>query len=207
MILEAKCRKCRAMQEKLFLKGERCYSQKCNLLRRPSKPGPAKKGRRGGQSEYGRQLSEKQKLKLSYGINERQLRKYFEESLKSKGMTGDVLLKKLEMRLDNVVFRLGLAGSRRLARQLVSHGHFLVNGKRTRVASYVIKKDDLIKVKSQSIEKTVFKNIKNNLKKYQTPSFLLLDPEKMEGRIKGDPNISELNAPFSMSLVVEFYSK
>lgn len=196
------------MGEKLFLKSDRCYSPKCNLLRRPSKPGQAKKSRRGRtMSEYGRQLSEKQKLKLAYGINERQLSRYFHEASRAKGLTGEILLKKLEMRLDNMVFRMGFAGSRRVARQMVSHGHFLVNGKRTRVASFELKKGDLVQIRAQSIGKGIFRDLKENMKKYQAPSYIILDLERIEGRVKGELTMSELNPPFNMSLIVEFYSK
>jgi small subunit ribosomal protein S4 len=208
MLLEAKCRKCRAVGEKLFLKGERCYSPKCNLLRKPYRPGMHRKAKfHANVSEYGRQLVEKQKVKLSYGINERQLRRYFRESAHKKGSTMDILIKKLEMRLDNIVFRLGFASSRSIARQLVNHGHFSVNNRPVRTPSLGLKVGDVIKIRPHSAERTVFQEIKNRLKKYQPPAFLVLDAEKLEGQVKSEPSPTELEAPFNMSLIVEFYSK
>lgn len=210
MLLDAKCRKCRAVGEKLFLKGERCYSPKCNLLRKPTKPGAHKNKKRrfrGTLSEYGRQTLEKQKVKLTYGINERQLRRYFKEANQKRGSTIEILFRKLEMRLDNIVFRLGFAPSRSIARQLVSHGHFSVDGRPVRIPSFELKTGSAIKVRPVSIGKGPFKNIKDNLKKYQAPSFLSLDPEKLEGVVKSEPNMVELKMPFNLSLIVEFYSK
>jgi len=208
MLLEAKCRKCRAVGEKLFLKGERCYSPKCNILRKPYRPGMHRKAKfHANVSEYSRQLVEKQKVKLSYGINERQLRRYFKESSHKKGSTMDILIKKLEMRLDNIVFRLGFASSRSIARQLVTHGHFSVNNRPVRTPSLELQVGDVIKIRPHSAERAVFQEIKNRLKKYQPPAFLVLDVEKLEGQIKSGPSPSELKVPFNMSLVVEFYSK
>ncbi|HOX21440.1 MAG TPA: 30S ribosomal protein S4 [Candidatus Paceibacterota bacterium] len=207
MILNAKCRKCRGAGEKLFLKGERCYSPKCNLLRKPYRPGMHKKAKFRNVSEYGRQLQEKQKVKLSYGISERQLRRYFKEAVKMKGSNVEVLTRKLEMRLDNIVFRLGFAPSRRVARQLVNHGHFSLNDRPVRTPSLEVKAGDKIQIRPQSAERPVFKDLKNKLKKYQTPGFLTVNAEKLEGQVKSEPNVKDLEIPFNVSLIVEFYSK
>ena len=208
MQLDIKCRKCRAIGEKLFLTGDRCFSPKCAMIKRPFKPGMHKKTKsRGGISEYARQLTEKKKMKLIYRIDENQLRRYFKESLASKGSTTEVLFKKLEMRLDNIVFRLGLAPSRSVARQLVNHGHFWVNGRKLRIPSRGLKIGDTITVRPQSLEKPAFKNLKETIKKQEVPSFLSLNREKVEGKVISEPSMGELKPPFNISLVVEFYSK
>ncbi len=207
MILDAKCRKCRGAGEKLFLKGERCYSPKCNLLRKPYRPGMHKKAKFRNVSEYGRQLQEKQKVKLAYGISEKQLRRYFKEAVKMKGSNTEILTRKLEMRLDNIVFRLGFAPSRRVARQLVNHGHFFLNERPVRTPSLEVKVGDTIKIRPHSAERPVFKDLKNKLKKYQTAGFLTINAEKLEGQVKSEPNAKDLEIPFNISLIVEFYSK
>jgi small subunit ribosomal protein S4 len=207
MILSAKCKKCRGAGEKLFLKGDRCYSPKCNLLRKPYRPGMHKKAKFRNVSEYGRQLQEKQKVKLSYGISEKQLRRYFKEVVKMKGSNIELLIKKLEMRLDNIVFRLGFAVSRRVARQLVNHGHFSLNDHPVRTPSLEVRVGDTIKIRPQSAERPVFKDLKNKLKKYQVPGFLAINAEKLEGQVKSAPNDKDLEIPFNISLIVEFYSK
>ncbi|HNW96612.1 MAG TPA: 30S ribosomal protein S4 [Candidatus Paceibacterota bacterium] len=208
MQLDIKCRKCRAIGEKLFLKGDRCFSPKCAMIKRPFKPGMHKKTKsRGGISEYARQLTEKKKMKLIYRIDENQLRRYFKESLASKGSTTEVLFKKLEMRLDNIVFRLGLAPSRSVSRQLVNHGHFWVNGRKLRIPSKGLKIGDVVTVRPQSLEKPAFKNLKETIKKQEVPNFLSLNREKIEGKVVSEPSMAELKPPFNISLVVEFYSK
>jgi len=208
MQIDIKCRKCRAIGEKLFLKGDRCFSPKCAMVRRPFKPGMHKKVKsRAGMSEFGKQLTEKKKIKLVYRIDENQLRRYFKESYASKGSTMEILFKKLEMRLDNVVFRLGFAPSRSIARQLVNHGHFWVNGRKLRIPSKGLKIGDIITVRPQSLEMPVFKNLKETIKKQETPSFLSLNREKIEGKVVAEPSMAELKPPFNISLVVEFYSK
>lgn len=207
-VLEAKCRKCRRAGEKLFLKGERCYSVKCALLRKPYAPGQHRRRvSRFALSEYGQQLLEKQKVKLIYGLNEAQLRKYFQEATKSKEATDEALFKKLELRLDNVVFRLGFAPSRRSARQLISHGHILVNNRKVTIPSFSLKKGDLIQIRPQSLNKAPFKNLVNTLKKYQPPAFLSLDAQKLIGKVESEPSLKELAPTFDLSQIVEFYSK
>lgn len=206
-MLDAKCRNCRARGEKLFLKGERCYSPKCAMTRRPYKPGVHRNQRSRGLSEFGRQLTEKQKIKLTYGIEEKQLRRYFEESKKHKGSTGEMIFKKLELRLDNVVFRMGLANSRSAARQLTSHGHYTVNNRRSRIPSRELKIGDVVSIRKESREDVVFKSVLENIKKLQFPSFVSVNPEKIEGKIIAEPSMADLKPSFDPGLVVEYYSK
>lgn len=194
----------RALGVKLFLKGERCNSPKCALTRRPSRPGVHGKARR-RPSEYGRQLSEKQKIKFSYGLNERQIKTIFHKALGKTGNIRDFILRELETRLDNVVSKLGWTFSRRIARQLVSHGHILVNGKKIYTSSYKVKIGDLITIRPQSKDLTIFKEIQNNLKNYQTPVWLALDKEKIEGRVLAFP--SDIEVSFDINLVIDYYSR
>jgi len=146
-------------------------------------------------------------MKLIYRIDENQLRRYFKESFTGKGSTTDILFKKLEMRLDNVVFRLGFAASRSLSRQLVNHGHFMVNDRKLRIPSKGLKIGDVVTIRPQSLEMPVFKGIKEIIKKQEIPTFLSLNRDKMEGKVISEPSMAELKPPFNISLVVEFYSK
>jgi len=207
IVLDAKCRKCRRAGEKLFLKGERCYSIKCAFLRKPYAPGMHKKRRTKMVSEYGRQLNEVKKAKLTYGVNEAQMKKYFKESAKSPQSTSEIFFKKLELRLDNVVFSLGLAPSRKAARQIVSHGHILVNDKKIDVPAYELKKGDIITIRPQSLEKAPFKNLSKNLKKIQLPEYLTLNPEKLEAKVIAEPSLAKQLPPFDFRQIVEFYSR
>ncbi|HOM33249.1 MAG TPA: 30S ribosomal protein S4 [Candidatus Paceibacterota bacterium] len=205
--LDSKCKKCRRAGEKLFLKGERCYGIKCALLRKPYAPGMHKKRKTKNTSEYGRQLEEVRKVKVTYGVNEAQMKKYFNESAKSKASTSDEFFKKLELRLDNIIFRLGFASSRREARQMVSHGHILVNGKKIDVPAYKLKKGDIITIRSQSLEKSAFKDLSKKLKKVQLPDYLTLNPEKLEAKVIGEPSLAKELPPFDFRQIVEFYSR
>ncbi len=207
MILDKKCKRCRAKGEKLFLKGERCLSPKCAFLRKPNKPGIKPIKARKSVSEYGKQLIEKQKAKYIYGINEKQFKRYFREISNKKGSVSELLFQKMERRLDNIVFRLGFAPSRRKARQLVSHGHLLVNGRKSRTPSTELKIGDIISIRSGSAKKEPFLKLSETLKKYQVLNFLSLDLKKMEGKLVSMPNIEELKPTFNISLIVEFYSK
>jgi len=207
IVLDAKCRKCRRAGEKLFLKGERCYSIKCAFLRKPYAPGMHKKRGTKMVSEYGRQLNEVKKAKLTYGVNEAQMKKYFKESAKSPQSTSEIFFKKLELRLDNVVFSLGLAPSRKAARQIVSHGHILVNDKKIDVPAYELKKGDIITIRPQSLEKAPFKNLSKNLKKIQLPEYLTLNPEKLEAKVIAEPSLAKQLPPFDFRQIVEFYSR
>ncbi len=207
---ENKCKICRRVGTKLFLKGDRCFSQKCALVRRSYPPGQKGKRRRRNVSEYAKELQEKQKLKRWYHLREKQFRNYVQEVLEKRGQiedTGAFLIKKLESRLDNVVFRMGFAPSRIQARQLVSHGHFLVNGRKTDVPSYQIKKGDVISLKDKSRKRDVFKNLSVILKKKTPPSWLKISASKMEGEVVGEPSLEEVSPPAEISAIFEFYSR
>ncbi len=206
--INPKCRLCRALNQKLFLKGERCYGQKCSVTRRaygPGVHGPSRK--RSALSEYGRQLREKKKIKSIYGLLERQFRRYYQNARAQKGNTADHLLKILETRLDNVVYRLGLTGSRRMARHLISHGHILVNKKKVDISSYQVKAGEEIKFKEKSENIPYLKNLKQSLKKYRTPSWLELDAEKLTGKVVSMPEKSEVELEADILAVIDFYSR
>ena len=180
------------------------------MVRKAYPPGKKGKRRIKALSEYGKELREKQKLKNWYNLKERQFRKYVKEVLEKRGRVKDtaaVLVKTLESRLDNVIFRLGFANSRVQAKQLVSHGHFLVSGKSIDTPSYQLKKGDVVALKPQKIKKTIFQNLKNLLKKHKTPSWLELDIEKLEGKVIGEPTIEEVAPPVEISAIFEFYSR
>ena len=191
-MMQDKCKKCRRVGEKLFLKGERCFGPKCALARKPYPPGPATKSgktRRASSTEYGIKLKEKQKIKFSYGLRTRQFDNYAKEA-ENKAGGGNVmaaLYSFLESRLDNVVFRMGLTDSRSVARQIVTHGHVMVNGRRVDIPSYRISVGSKITVRPQSAVKAVFKDIDAKMKKYNPPVWLKLDKTKKEGEIIGMP--------------------
>lgn len=201
------CRVCRREGEKLFLKGSRCYTDKCALARRAYAPGQHGQKRK-KQSEYGMQLREKQKAKSFYGVLESQFRKYFEEASRRKGVTGTNLLQILESRLDNVVYRLGLATSRAQARQLVRHGHFTVNGVKVNIPSYLTKVGDEIKVKEASANSEIFKQIvEENEKGRPVPAWLESNLAGRTGKIVAFPAREEIDLPVQEHLIVELYSK
>ena len=204
------CKTCRRLGQKLFLKGERCFSQKCAMVKRAYAPGPQKKRRGGSPSAFKKSLEEKQTLKKWYGVSERQFKKYAEESLAKMGKVENIaeeFIKKLEKRLDNVIFRLGIAKSRAQARQLVSHGYFLINGKPANIPSYSIKKVDIISIKENKKKKGALKDLQAQIKKYEPPVWLNLNKEELEGKAVGDPNLEEVNAPAEISSIFEFYSR
>ncbi len=205
-----KCKICRRLGVKLFLKGEKCFSPKCPMVRRPYPPGIKGKRKKGPLSEYGKELREKQKLKNWYNLRERQFKNYIKEVL-NKGGKGknmeDLLIEKLESRLDNVVFRIGFASSRSQARQLVSHGHFLVNNKKVNIPSYQVKKGDKVSLNPKSKEKEIFRNISVILKKQEVPSWLKVDVDKLEAEVKGFPTFEEAAPPVEISSIFEFYSR
>lgn len=205
-----KCKICRRLGIKLFLKGERCLSQKCPMIKRPYPPGQRRKRRPKALSEYGKALKEKQKLKNWYNLEERQFRKYVKEILSRKQKKEDaaiLLIRKLESRLDNIVFRLSFASSREQARQLISHRHFLVNGKKVNIASFETKKGDVVAISSKSRKKNIFQHLPALLKKYTPPSWLKLNVEKLEGKIIGQYSLEEVAPPVEVSLIFEFYSR
>ena len=199
------CRQCRREGQKLFLKGERCYSAKCAVDRRAYAPGQHGQNRRAKVTEYGLQLREKQKAKRFYGVLEAQFRNYFDKAAKKKGLTGENLLIMLETRLDNVVFRMGFASSRKEARQLVTHNHFLVNGKKVNIPSLEVSAGDVIKVKEKSASSPKFKEIRDM--SISTPSWISVDTDKLEGKVLAMPLREEIDTPVAEHLIVELYSK
>ncbi len=205
-----KCRLCRRAKEKLFLKGDRCSTPKCAMVRRAYPPGVhGAKGKR-QLSEFGQQLLMKQKIRRIYNVLERQFKKYFKEVQSKPGVTGDLLLQKLEMRLDNVVYRAGLAVSRRQARQVVNHSNFVVNGKRVNIPSYEVKAKDLIEVKLNKKNKEYFvktAEILKGKKGMKYPSWLEVNSEKMSVLIKSKPGKDDLNIDVDAQIVVEYYSR
>lgn len=206
----AKCKICRRLGVKLFLKGERCLSPKCSMVKRPYPPGQKRKRKPRSLSEYGKELREKQKLKNWYNLEERQFKNYVKGILAKKRKIVDpdtLLIRALESRLDNVIFRLGFTVSRAQARQMVSYGYFLINGKAIDVPSYQVKKGDIILIKPQKMKKPVLQNLKNLLKKQKPPNWLELDIEKLEGKVVGEPTLEEAAPPVEVSAIFEFYSK
>lgn len=206
--LDSKCKLCRRAGEKLFLKGDRCFSPKCAIARRPYAPGVHGQTPSRNKSEFGRQLAMKQKIKRIYGVLERQFRHHFEESQERKGATGDLLIERLERRLDNVVYRLGFASSRSFARQLVGHQYFTVNGKRMNIPSYEVQIGDVIVLKGTKTEKGVVKEKLEILKnKKDVPHWLNLEAEKLEGKVIALPTKSDVGIFVDAQSVVEYYSK
>lgn len=180
------------------------------MVRRAYAPGPQKKRRGGSASEYKKSLEEKQTLKRWYGLSERQFKKYVKQTLDKMGKVDNVaseLIKRLEERLDNTVFRLGFAKSRAQARQLVSHGFFTINGKPVNIPSYEVKKGDVISLKQTKRTKGLFKELPAQLKRQEVPAWLVLDKEKLEGKSIGAPNLEEVKPPAEISLIFEFYSR
>ncbi|MEK6560867.1 MAG: 30S ribosomal protein S4 [Nitrospirota bacterium] len=203
------CRMCRREGMKLFLKGSRCMTEKCAFERRGYPPGVhGQRAHRGSKAtNYSIQLREKQKVKRVYGLLEAQFRGFFKKASKSKGNTGEILLQMLERRLDNTVFRAGFAESRNEARQLVRHGHFLVNGKRVDLPSFLIKEGDLIEIKDKSRENLRIKDAITNLGNKVIPSWLGVEGEHYRARVTGLPAREEILLPISEQLIVELYSK
>ncbi len=205
-----KCKLCRRVKTKLFLKAEKCLSPKCPMVVKPYTPGFQGKKRQKRSSEYGAQLIEKQKLKYWYGLSEKSLKRYVKGALSKRGRAGNtqtLLVQNLEKRLDNVIYRLGFAASRRTARQLVNHNHFLVNGKRVNISSFQVKKGDKITFKESSRNKKIFQNLDIGLKKSQRPVWLKLDVKKLEAVILGEPSTEEVALPVEISHIFEFYSR
>ncbi|MFA5747236.1 MAG: 30S ribosomal protein S4 [Candidatus Paceibacterota bacterium] len=205
---ELKCKICRRLGVKLFLKGERCYSPKCAVLKRPYAPGLKGKRKTSAPSEYGKQLHELQKVKSWYKLSETQFSNYVNETIekrKSGENVADSLISKIEKRLDNVVFKAGFASSRSKARQLANHGHFLVNGKMVDIPSYQTKIGDEISIKN--INSGVFKDLALNIKKYNAPAWMDLDKEKIKTTVKKEPILEDAQLPAEITTVFEFYSR
>ncbi|HEX8991423.1 MAG TPA: 30S ribosomal protein S4 [Anaerolineales bacterium] len=209
------CRLCRREGEKLYLKGERCFTPKCAVERRAFPPGQHGKtagrggrgGSRTGESDFARQLRAKQKARRVYGVFERQFRRYYETALGRRGLTGLNLLQILESRLDNVVFRLGFASSRAEARMLVTHGHFMVNGRRTDVPSMLLKEGDQITIRAGSDDLTYFKNLPVLAEKRTSPAWLNRDAKSLTGSVSRMPDRPEIEGTLSEQLIIEYYSR
>jgi len=201
------CRLCRRENLKLFLKGDRCYSDKCSFDRRSYPPGQRGKLRGRKPSDYGIQLREKQKVKRLYGLSEKQFRIFFARADRMKGITGINFLLMLERRLDNIVYRLGFANSRTQGRHFVRHKHFLVGGKRVDIPSYILKVGDVIELKEQSRESQVFNDSLDAVVRRGVPQWLDLDKEKFVGTIKTLPVREDITIPIQEQLIVELYSK
>jgi small subunit ribosomal protein S4 len=199
-----KCRQCRREGIKLFLKGERCLTEKCAIERRSYPPGEHGRGRI-KQSEYLLQLREKQKARRYYGILEKQFRIYYNKASRQSGITGEELLRMLELRLDNVVYRLGFAASRSQARQVIRHGHFMVNGRRVNIPSYQVRPGDVVQLKPQSPVEQVVRDATDLTA--SVPSWLQADHDNLSGKVLKAPERDEIDAPVQEQLIVELYSK
>jgi len=194
----------RALGARLFLKADRCNSVKCAGSKRPYKPGPHTKSFK-KVSEYGRQLAEKQKIRFSYGLTESQLKKYFVAAESGNAPTHEALVRILESRLDNAIFRAGFAGSRRIAKQLIGHGHIMVNGRKVTISSYLVRADDLLSLRPESITHPIFVALDEKFKNFEAPEWIKLNKEKKTALISVDPKGIEM--PFDINLVVNFYLK
>lgn len=204
------CKLCRREGEKLFLKGERCFSPKCEIEKRnypPGQHGKTNSWRRTEGSDFSSQLRAKQKARRVYGVLERQFRGYYTQALKSKGLTGLTMLQTLESRLDNIIYRMGFASSRNQARQLVAHGHFTVNGRRTNVPSMQIKPGDEIALREGSRSSQFFKDLTAIAEERNVPDWVQRDPKTLSGRITRLPERTEIDANLNEQLIVEFYSR
>jgi small subunit ribosomal protein S4 len=204
------CKLCRREGEKLFLKGDRCFTPKCSFDRRgfpPGQHGRASQYRRSRQSDYSKQLRAKQKARRVYGVLERQFRRYYKSALKKRGITGLALLQTLESRLDNVVFRLGYADSRNQARLMVTHGHFVVNGRRTDIPSMLLKPGDKVSVREESLKRTYFRELPERAEGKSIPMWLERDMSSLSGNVVRTPDRSEIDGNLNEQLIVEYYSR
>lgn len=206
-----KCKICRRAGQKLFLKGERCSGPKCGAVRRPYPPGVHGQKSRGPTSEFGKQLAEKYKLEAVYQIDERDLKHIVKVDpinlAKKKVEIADFIVNNLESRLDNVVFRLGFANSRIVARQYVSHGHIRVNNRRVDIPSFKVKPQDIISIRPSSMKKESFNNLASRLEKYAPPAWLELNKENLSGKVTAIPRKENFDAPVDLSMIVAFYSR
>jgi len=203
---KSNCRLCRRENLKLFLKGERCYTEKCAIERRNYPPGQHGQNRRKF-SDYGAQLREKQKVKRLYGILENQFHNTFKEADRQRGITGEILLSLLERRLDNTIYRLGFANSRNEARQLVRHNHFLVNQTKVNIPSYIVKPGDIIQLREKSKKIVRILEALEGVARRGVPQWLDLDKEQMKGSVKALPTREDITIPIQEKLIVELYSK
>lgn len=205
--IDSQCKLCRRAGEKLFLKGDRCFSPKCAIVKRNYTPGTDGSKPRKRLSDYGTQLAEKQKAKRYYGMSEKQFRLTFEKALKKEGDAGKNFLRALECRLDNVVFRLGFAASRSQARQLVNHGHFLVNEKKADIPSFSVKEGQVITVRKKSQSSPFFKMAAETLAGSERPSWLHFDIKTLTAKVLHEPKDEDLPQGVNVSMIIEFYSK
>ncbi len=204
----AVCRLCRAEGTKLFLKGRRCLTDKCSIERRNQPPGAISRRRAFKKSNYKVQLREKQKVKRFYGVGEKQFRLFFEKASKSKGVTGDNLLRDLELRFDNVIYRMNFTASRVQARQMIKHGHFTINGKKVSVPSYRVKQDDEITLKEKSLKnEKITEAVKSCKGLVEVPEWLIVDDEKFKGKVNSIPTRENVSVDVEEHLIVELYSK
>ena len=207
---QAKCKICRRAGEKLFLKGEKCNSSKCPMIKRPYAPGQKPKRRKAGLSEYGKELREKQKIRKGYNLSESQFRAYVKEVLDTNAHVEDVssfFIQKVETRLDNIIYRLGWADSRAAARQMATHGHFLVNNKKTDIPSQRLKIGDKITIREGSKDKAIFKDLADKVKKATPVNWLKVDQKTFEVEVKKYPTIEDVQLPGELSVVFEHYSR
>lgn len=202
----SQCRICRRETEKLFLKGDRCFTEKCAVERRQYPPGQHGQ-RRSKLSEYGIQLREKQKVRKMYGVLERQFRNYFKSAEKRKGVTGEVLLQLLETRLDNIVCRMGFAPNRNSSRQLVNHGHFLVNGRKVNIPSYSVRVGDLVEVRESSRNLALIGDSLSGIEQKGVPAWIEMDFQNFKGKLLQVPSRDDIQLPAQEQLIVELYSK
>ena len=205
--IDNKCKQCRRAGEKLFLKGERCFSPKCAMVKRNYAPGAQGNKPRKRLSDFGTQLAEKQKAKRYYGVAEKQFRLTFEKAAKKQGDAGKNFLKALESRLDNVVFRLGFANSRAQARQLVNHGHFVVNDRKADIPSFQVKEGQEIKVRKSSQKSPYFRNVNEQLLKAERPSWLHFTADGLVAKVRHDPKDEDLPQSINVQMIIEYYSK
>lgn len=204
---DAKCKICRRAGEKLFLKGERCFTPKCAIVRKPYPPGIHRQRSRRGLSEYGTQLREKQKLRNLYHVREEQFVTYIEQATAKKGDAGMYLLELLERRLDSVVFQAGFAQSRSIARQAVSHGHIQVNGAKVTIPSFRTRPGDVITIASRSAGKGLWYNLDIQMKKYSPPAWLTLEKEKRQATVTALPDMREQSSLYNTRHIIEFYAR
>lgn len=205
--LSPQCKQCRREGEKLFLKGDRCYSSKCGIVKRNFAPGMHGAKNKQKMSDYGLQLREKQKAKRTYGILEKQFRNYYLHAAKKIGNNTELMWQFLEMRLDNIVYRAGFAASRKLARQLVLHNHFLVNGKRCNVPSYQVAVGTKIAVKSNYLKKKYWQEALKNLENKEIPLWLQVDKKGLTFSVKAIPKEADIKQNIAMNLIIEYYSR
>jgi len=206
-MITTQCKRCRRLRQKLFLKGERCFTQKCAMIRKPYPPGFKSKRRFGSLSEYGRQLVEKQKIKALYGLSERQLKNYFQKAIlkKSQQSPAEVLLALLEGRMDSTIFNLGWSSSKRQARQIVNHGLISANGKTVKIPSQQVKIEDVLRIKK--IKSYLFKDLDQRLKTKRPPSWLVSDKDGVSAKVIKLPQAGELEVNVDMPLIIEYFSK